>query len=82
MAWVYKGKRYSVATYRKAIVSTLGTLLTLVTSILLLAGAALPVAVVAVIGTAIGIVTGIVTFLVKNAKFVDAIDGYDPEDTF
>lgn len=81
MAWKYKNRTYNLATYRKAVVAFLGNAITLVTTLLLIAGAALPVAVVAAVGAGLAIVTAVLTFLVKNAKIIDAVDGYDDNDT-
>ncbi len=81
MAFSVKGKSYSVANIRKALVAFLGTLITFVGSFALLVNDVIPAEWVAGIGVAGAVLTGVVAFLVKNAKFIDRIDGTDPEDT-
>ena len=81
MAFEIKGRKYNVANIRKSLVAFIGTLITFVGSFALLVNDVLPEGWIAGIGVAGAVLTGVVAFLVKNAKFIDRIDGVDPEDT-
>lgn len=81
MALTYKGRRYSLASIRKAVVAFLGALATFVGSFVLLVNHWLPTEWVAALGTAGALLTGAAAFLIKNARVIDRLDGIDPEDT-
>lgn len=78
MAFTFKGRTYNIAVYRKAVVAFIGATVAVMAAVI--ATGFIPVAAAAGVGVVVAVLTGVAAFLTKNAKMIDALDGYDPDD--